>query len=137
MRLNEAFPSNWLKCDDLQGRQVKVIIEKYSFEEIGEERKLVLHFQGKEKGLVCNKTNAGSIAQICQSEEMDDWCGQAIILFPTTTPFNGKPTACIRVLPPPQVQSGKSAPAGRTAPKKATTAPASEEPTDDDSNIPF
>src|ERR1017187_512323 len=100
MRLNEAFPSNWLKCDDLQGRQVKVTIEKYSFEEIGEERKLVLHFQGKEKGLVCNKTNAGSIAQICRSEEMDDWIGQSIILFPTTTPFNGKATACIRVLPP-------------------------------------
>lgn len=137
MRLNEAFPSNWLKCDDLQGRQVKVTIDTYSFDEIGEEKKLVLHFKGKEKGLVCNKTNAGSIAQICGTEELDEWTGHQIILFPTTTPFNGKSTPCIRVLPPAQGQPAPKRTASRTAPPNTHLEPEPDAGASEDDNIPF
>lgn len=123
MKYSDAFPSNFLKCDDLQRRQVPVTIESYDFEEIGDEKKLVLRFRGKQKGLVCNKTNAGSIAQL-YGDELDDWVGKRIVLYPTTTPFNGRATPCIRVLPP------SNAPAATPEPEPAP------EPAEDD-KIPF
>lgn len=93
----EAFPGNYLKSEQIMGKRILVTIQKYLFEEVDDERKLVLRFQGKEKGLVCNKTNATSISDIVGSDDLDQWIGKQIILFQTTTDYQGRRVTCIRV----------------------------------------
>lgn len=95
-----AFGS-FLKTEDLQGRAVRLTIESVSSEEIdsdrGKEKKLVARFTGKEKGLVLNRTNADSIAEIAGSEDTDEWAGVTIALFPDKTKFAGKTVDCMRI----------------------------------------
>ena len=58
MRISSAFPSKYLKAADLQDKQVTVRMSHVETETIGDDDRPVLYFQGKEKGLVLNKTNA-------------------------------------------------------------------------------
>jgi hypothetical protein len=129
MKVSEAYPSNYLKADDLQGRDVVVTIESVDLEKIGQgadqDTKLVLGFRGKEKKLVCNKTNAGTISGL-YGDETDDWIGKQVILTSREVEFQGKMTLAIRV------SLKKPATA---APKPAPTTP---EPSDNDGDqIPF
>ena len=100
MNLNEAFPSNFLKAADLQGKNVTVTIESAEVEEIGQgqqkEQKLVLTFKGKDKKLVCNKTNATTIGKL-YGDETDDWVGKPIILTAREVEFQGETVWAIRV----------------------------------------
>ena len=54
MHIDQAFPSNFIKASDLQGREIPVIISSADVEKIGNgnEQKLVLKFQGKSKGMI-------------------------------------------------------------------------------------
>ena len=93
-----------LKAKDLQGHAVKVTIggvETVDFKD-GKGQKLVLKFQGKEKGLVLNKTNAKIVAKH-YGQDFDKWGGNEIEIFPTETEFNGELVACIRVRVQPKV----------------------------------
>lgn len=99
MKVSEAFPSNYLKADDLQGRNVTVEIESCAMEEVGDDRRLVLRFKNKGKSLVANKTNALAISD-AYGEEIDNWPGNRITLFPTRTMYGGKNVPCIRVTIP-------------------------------------
>lgn len=119
MNINSAFPSTYLKAADLQGRRVSVTIDRVAIEEIGGENKPVVKFQGKDRGIVLNKTNAAMIAEIAGSEETDEWKGVKVVIYPTKTDYQGKRVDCIRVDYP-----GEGKPAPRV------------EPTDDDP-IPF
>ena len=131
MKLSEAFPSNFLKSADLQNRRVVVTISHLKFEELGDERKPVLHFRGKDKGLVLNKTNANAIWGINGSDDTDDWPGTSLTLYPSKTDFQGKRVDCIRIDPPdsqpqPRPQASRVAPMMHADPL----------PEDDDS-VPF
>lgn len=97
MNINGAFPSNYLKAADLQGRRVTVTIDKVVMEDIGGEHKPVVKFQGKDRGIVLNKTNANTIVEIAGTDETDDWRGVKVTLYPTKTEFQGKRVDCIRV----------------------------------------
>lgn len=108
MNINGAFPSTYLKAADLQGRRATVAIDKVVMEDIGGEHKPVVKFQGKDRGIVLNKTNAAMIAEIAGSEETDDWKGVKVTLYPTKTDFQGKRVDCIRVDYP---EGGQKAPA--------------------------
>lgn len=98
-----AFGS-FLKFEDLQGKTVRLTIDEVVTEEIngdhGKEKKLVAKFAGKDKGLILNRTNADSIAEIAQSEDTDDWAGHQVVLYPDKTKFGGKTVDCIRVRAP-------------------------------------
>ena len=100
MKLSEAYPSSFLKADDLQGRDVIATISSVELESIGQgadkEQKLVIGFKGKEKKLVCNKTNAGTIGQL-YGDETDDWIGKQVILTARDVEYQGKTTLAIRV----------------------------------------
>jgi hypothetical protein len=100
MNYKTAFGS-YLKHEDLQGKAVRLTIEEVANEEIkgdhGVEKKLCVKFAGKDKGLILNRTNADSIAEIAQSEDTDDWCGHQIVLYPDKTKFGGKTVDCIRI----------------------------------------
>ena len=101
MKLNEVFPSNYVKADDLKGRDVTVVISGATMEKLGNDQKLVLHFQGKDKGMVCNKTNANRIAYL-YGEDTDAWVGREIILCSEFVEFQGKTVKGLRVKPPAQ-----------------------------------
>jgi len=96
MRVSDAFPSQYLKAGDLQGRTVTVTIDRYTIEDVGDDRKPVLYFVGKEKGLVLNKTNANEIA-FTYGDDMDDWIGQKIEMFSMMVSFQGKNMPGLRV----------------------------------------
>lgn len=116
--------SSFLKKEDIgEGKRVKVIISKVGLTEFDAQKKLVIHFQGKSKGLSLNRTNAQILA-MAFGDESDGWLGQQVELWvdPYVT-FQGKMVGGLKVTPM------KSA----TAPPPPPPAPAV--PFDDD--IPF
>jgi hypothetical protein len=106
--INEAFPSNYIKAADLKGRQVSVKMDRAEYEMIGSDKKLILYFVGKDKGMVLNKTNANNIAMI-YGDDTDDWRDQEIILFEAMVDFQGKTVPAIRVKGPGKPQRGAPA----------------------------
>lgn len=97
MNINGAFPSNYLKAADLQGRRALVTISHVKMEDIGDDHKPVLYFAGKEKGMVLNRTNANMIAEITGIEETDQWNGKSVVLFSTKVDFQGRRVDAIRI----------------------------------------
>ena len=57
--MRQAFPSKYLKSADLAGKRIPVVIREVVFEEVAQNEadKPVLYFEGKERGMVLNKTN--------------------------------------------------------------------------------
>jgi hypothetical protein len=100
MNINDAFPSKYLKASDLpdEGSQA-FTIERIEIEEIGrdKDRKPVIYFEEGHKGLVCNKTNARTIAKVLGSEDFEDWTGKSISLFRAEVDFQGEMIEAIRV----------------------------------------
>jgi hypothetical protein len=97
MKVSEAFPSRFLKAEDLRGKKVLVTIKYVEMEKIGEDVRPVVTFVNKDKQLTLNKTNSLMIAKLVGTEEMEDWGGKKIVLRPDVTTFGGKPIDCIRV----------------------------------------
>ena len=118
MDINAAFPSKWIKASDLQGQDVVVTMGHVQVEEVGDDKKPVLYFAGKEKGMVLNKTNANTIGAL-YGDETAAWQGNRITLFPTQTDFGGEQKPCIRVR--------ITAPAAEPAPPAKNDAPAGED----------
>jgi arabinogalactan endo-1,4-beta-galactosidase len=108
MKISSAFPSKYLRAADLDDRQVKVAISQITMEEVGtgEEPKPVLYFEGKDKGVVLNKTNASTIAAV-YGDDTDDWIGAEIILFGAMVDFQGRSVAAIRCKIPPRKPASK------------------------------
>ena len=125
MDINTAFPGNYLKAADLKGRQVPVTIERVEMEDVGGDHKPVVYFQGAERGLVLNKTNASIISDMYGSET-NQWGNKRIVLYPARVEFQGRLVDAIRVQHPGVAQT-QQAPLPQQAP----------EPPPFDSNIPF
>ena len=99
MNLDQMYPSKWLKAGDLQGQTIPVVIVRVVMEDVGDEAgKPVAYFQGKEKGLVLNKTNAMSIGLV-HGQDTDGWVNKTIELFPAVVMYQGQNVPCIRVRP--------------------------------------
>lgn len=107
MRLSEVFPSRYLKSIDI-GDDVGVsraaTIDRVKMELFGsgreQESKVVVYFSESDltKGLVLNKTNGQSIAEM-YGDDTDLWVGQPITLVTAAVQFEGKVTVGIRILP--------------------------------------
>lgn len=95
MKMSEEFPSKFLKAADLQGREVRVTMQNVEREKIGDDTKPVLYFKGKDKGVVLNKTNAGTISD-AYGDDSEDWFDQPLILFSVMVDFQGKVGPAIR-----------------------------------------
>lgn len=108
MKISTAFPSKYLKATDLQGKQVRVVMSHVEMETIGDEERPILYFQGREKGLVLNKTNGNTIAYVF-GDDTEDWRGGEIVLFETMVDFQGKSMAAIRCRVPPRKSEPKVA----------------------------
>ncbi len=99
MNVDDIYKSetNWLKAGDLQHKKIRVTIADMELAEFKDgTKKVVLSFQGKDKGLVLNKTNAKIISEQ-YGNDMDAWRGKGISIYPTTTDFGGERVECIRV----------------------------------------
>lgn len=105
MDVRTLYDKEFLYAYDLQGKDVTVTIAKVTGGTLvgtsgKKNKKPVLHFQGKEKGLACNITNARTIASLYGSFKSEDWIGKRITLYPTTTTFGAQTgLECIRVRP--------------------------------------
>lgn len=110
MKISAAFPSKYLKASDLpDGRDVRVVIEDVRMElmeQTGDE-KPVCYFQGKDRGLVLNVTNASTIST-AYGDDTEEWYGKPIILFATTTSFGGRTVPCLRVRVPRQTAAAQT-----------------------------
>jgi hypothetical protein len=101
---SDFFPSNYLRCADLKGKERTATIDHVTsedFENDGKkQRKPVVYFQEKEtKPLVCNKTNFLSIAKFC-GDNTDEWIGRRVLLTRTMVSFKGQVTEAVRVQRP-------------------------------------
>ena len=94
MKASQLFPSNYLRAEDLDGDAI-VTIERITQKDFNGEQKPILLLQDS-KGLVLNKTNSNTIAQL-HGDEIDGWSGKRITLFPTSVPFRGDIVPAIRV----------------------------------------
>jgi hypothetical protein len=99
MRINDAFPSAYLKASDFEHDTI-VTIKGVTIEDIGQghkkEPKAIVHFNEFDKGLVLNVTNKNAIEGL-YGGETDDWVGKPITLFPTEVEFAGEQVMAIRV----------------------------------------
>lgn len=96
-RLNDIFGGNFLKAEDLQGKSIPVTISAVDVKEFDDGNKLILSFAGKDKKLVCNRTNASIIQEVLGSSDTDDWVGQKVTLITKKVEFQGKLVPAIRV----------------------------------------
>ena len=143
MRIDTAFPGQYLKAADLQGRPVMVTMERVEMETVGDELKPVLYFVGKQKGLVLNKTNSNAVAT-AYGYETDAWHGQHIQLVEAMVDFQGRSVPAIRVRVQQTARAAVAAPmpaartngTGQHAPPHAVQPPAPP-PLMDDEVVPF
>ena len=99
MRISAAFPSDYLRAADLQGKPVKLTMSHVEMKDIGGYHKPALFFKGTDKGMILNKTNSNNIAS-AYGDDTDDWTGKEIVLFEAMVDFQGKTVAAIRVRTP-------------------------------------
>lgn len=124
------FDQPYVGAWDLNGKDVTVVISKVTGGEVmgdggRKSRKLILHFEGKDKPMVCNKTNGKTIAAL-YGNDAGEWAGKAITLYPTTTTMGSETKDCIRVRPRvPAVRSTRpsSSPARASEPESNPDGP--------------
>ena len=119
----QAYTSPWLKASDLQGRAATVTIEGATVEEIRQqtgqkEARIVVTFAGKSKRLICNKTQALTLADLAKTEVFAKWKGLVVTLEPATTKsgqatINIRRSATTTALAPSTTRSGEPAAAGQ------------------------
>lgn len=130
-KLSDIFKGSYLKADDLQGKTVRLLVERAEVVDFDDGAKVVLHFVNKEKGMVCNKTNCSVMQEITGSDDTDNWAGAQVTLAVRKVEFQGKLVPALRILlpdqapPPPKVAKPAPAPA----------APPLQGPIEDD--VPF
>lgn len=112
--IHDAFPSDFLKVEDLQGKNVPVTIASAKIDDIGQgqnrERKIIISLVGKSKKFVCNKTNAKVIAGL-YGDQIEGWANQRITLCPREVEFQGNMVMALRVsLVAPPAAGAPSAP---------------------------
>jgi len=101
MKMSLMFPSDFVKADDLDGKDATKTIKAVTMDELTmaggrKETKPVIRFSDAEKKLVLNKTNASTIAGM-YGNETDNWVGKKITMFPTETTFGSETMSCIRI----------------------------------------
>jgi hypothetical protein len=124
MNINTAFPSKYLKAADLGEATPVVTISHVDMELMpgdAKEMRPVAFFEGKQKGVVLNRTNSNAIAQIAGSPETDDWAGVQVQLYVAIVSFKGEEVEAIRVRAPRVAAKPKPKPAPVAEPDEDST----------------
>lgn len=98
--VHDLFPSRFLKSQDIGDSDLvltidRVVVEPLGFGEV-QEKKPVVYFVETDKGLVLNKTNAFTIANL-NGEDYSSWTGNRISLYSTEVSFQGTTMMGIRI----------------------------------------
>jgi len=99
--MRTAFPSKYLKSADLMGKRVPVTISHVDFEEVAKDEadKPVVYFEGRNKGMVLNKTNSD---RLCSAFGYltEEWTGQGVHLYVEKVQFQGNMVDGLRIAVP-------------------------------------
>jgi len=84
LRIDDAFPSKYIRAADLENRTHRLTIENITIETLTsngkDEEKPAVWFKGRKKGWVLNKTNALELAGR-YGNDMEKWFGLDVELF--------------------------------------------------------
>jgi hypothetical protein len=132
MHYRAMFDSEYLGAWDLKGRDVTVTIREVRSGKVKGDAgrssaKAIIFFKGAEKGMVCNITNARTIAGL-YGTDTEKWVGKKVILWPTVTEMAGETKDCIRIRPTVPTKKGEEI-GETTAPPAAALA---DDPLGDD-----
>jgi hypothetical protein len=102
MKANDIYPSKFLKAEDLDGDKTMTIkscaMEEFKDKEKGTvSEKLIVYFDEVDKGLLVNKTNFKTIADITKEDDTNNWIGKKITLTVIDVDAFGDVVAAIRV----------------------------------------
>lgn len=99
-QISDIYPSKYFTAADLKGEAHTFTIVGATVGFIGEgadaKQQVMLEFDGCDKALGLNKTNASAIAGL-YGGDTDDWIGEQVVLFPTRVDFQGKMVDAVRV----------------------------------------
>jgi hypothetical protein len=130
-KISDAFPSKWLRAAEVDEAGETLTIRRVQYEEVAHnEKKLVCYFTQRDKGLVLNKTNGQTIAEL-YGDDTDEWYGQSITIYPAEVLFNQQIVPGIRV----RSRKPKTAAAPAQRPNKKVVTQADDDHIDDD--VPF
>jgi hypothetical protein len=101
MKIDDLFPSKYIKASDLNGKPLDVVIKSLKIESMKDmggnaADKPVLSFIGQSKQLVLNKTNAGLLVELF-GDESDNWQGKRVQLFPSKASIGAKQVDAVRI----------------------------------------
>lgn len=87
-KVSDMFPSKYLKAENLNGQPWTLTIERVELVDVFNPRtntkqsQWVVYFQGAQKGLILNKTNALALAEICGMDDSDHWLRHRVTIYP-------------------------------------------------------
>ncbi len=100
MKMNDAYPGQYLRTEDFQSPRT-LTITGVEMEDVGGaqtpgEVKPVLQFEEENRGFVLNKTNFAWLADNL-GEDSESWIGKQVELYQTETNYGGKLVPCTRI----------------------------------------
>ena len=110
--VQDLFPSRFLKSQDIGDSDRVLTIDRVVIEDLGygdmQDKKAVVYPVETDKGLVLNKTNAITIANM-YGDDYSKWNGKRIALYTTEVSFQGNTMMGIRIrMRPPGQDTGSS-----------------------------
>jgi hypothetical protein len=107
---SECFGGRFMKAEHITKPFIGVIesVELVDVDGNGK-MKPVLHFEGKDRGVVLNATRHEFMCHYAETKESDDWVGLKVAVRKGTTRFGGKVTDCIEFGMPPKTPAQQKA----------------------------
>ena len=108
------FDREYLGAWDLKGRDVTVTIRDVKAGTVSgdagrKSSKALLYFEKAEKAMVCNITNARTVAAM-YGVDTSKWIGKRVTLYATTTQMGPETKDCIRIRPTVPTKKGEGMP---------------------------
>ena len=113
LTLGVMYPSKYLKCEDLRGKNVTVTIADVSIDDVmmtggSHEKKVVLKLARTPKLLIAGRTNGYALGVLI-SPHAREWVDKRIVLCPDVDTFGREDVPCIRVYGSPDATPERSA----------------------------
>lgn len=105
----KLFTGKYLASPDLGKNEPTVKIARVISEVVKDEEKKtertrwIVFFEGKDKGMLLNRTNATLIAALCKSNMTEDWVGHSITIGVRDVKMGGELVDGLRVIGSPEL----------------------------------
>lgn len=119
MKVSVLFPKKYACGADLRGKPATMTISRVEIVQMRPrasapmENKAVVYFEGAKKGVILSSQKlAYQIAEIACTEEMNDWPGTRVTLYPEPMNVAGQPRIAIRARAPVEKNGDGQPPVG-------------------------